>query len=172
MVNKVVSYIVDAETGEACNEIREGDRHRVVRKESIDYLSQHQDWRIEHFYKGHTDEIRKLMRELSINEKAFLFSVAVYVGYEDCCIKYSNGKDITTEDLINLTGLSRNVFYETVKELAKKDIIYIGKNSKNRQYFVNPWLFCKGSRINKVLRTMFKNYKVRICGNIPWKNLP
>jgi hypothetical protein len=172
MENKVVSYIVDAETGETYNEIRQGDRHKIVRKESIDYLSQHQDWRIEHFYKGHTDEIRKLMRELSINEKAFLFSVAVYVGYEDCCIKYSNGKDITTEDLINLTGLSRNVFYETVKELAKKDIIYIGKNSKNRQYFVNPWLFCKGNRINKVLRTMFKNYKVRICGNIPWKNLP
>ena len=172
MENKVVSYIVDAETGETYNEIRQGDRHKIVRKESIDYLSQHQDWRIEHFYKGHTDEIRKLMRELSINEKAFLFSVAVYVGYEDCCIKYSNGKDITTEDLINLTGLSRNVFYETVKELAKKDIIYIGKNSKNRQYFVNPWLFCKGNRINKVLKTMFKNYKVRICGNIPWKNLP
>ena len=172
MENKVVSYIVDAETGEACNEIREGDRHRVVRKESIDYLSQHQDWKMEHFYKGHTDEIRKLMRELSTNEKAFLFSVVVYVGYEDCCIKHPNGKDITTSDLMEITGLGKSYFYETVNGLIKKDIIYKGKNSKNRQYFVNPWLFCKGNRINKVLKTMFKNYKVRICGNIPWKNLP
>lgn len=171
MSEDTVSYIVNTGTGEIENEIRVGDRHKITRRESIEYLSQFQEWRIEQFYKGHIEEIRKLMKELSTNEKAFLFSVAIYVGYEDCCLKYSNGKDITTEDLVKITGLGRSTLFETIKSLAKKDIIYRGKNSKNRQYFVNPWLFCKGNRINKVLRTMFKNYKVRVRGGMAWKDL-
>jgi len=65
--------------------------------------------------------------------------------------------------------MSRGLLYETIKSLAKKDIIYRGKNSKNRQYFVNPWLFCKGNRINKVLKTMFKNYRIKILGGKQWK---
>jgi hypothetical protein len=54
---------------------------------------------------------------------------------------------------------------------GSKDIICRNKNSKERQYFVNPWLFCKGNRINKVLQTMFRNYGVRVCGGIKWKHI-
>ena len=166
------SYIVDAGTGEIKNTVRSGDKLKIVRKESIEYLAQFQDWKIEHFYKGHIDEMRKLIQELSMPEKAFLFSIAVYVGYEDCCLKFPNGSDISTKELLELTDLGKTCFHETLKSLIKKDILYKGKNSKSRQYFINPWLFCKGNRINKVLKTMFKNYKIRVCGNIPWKHLP
>ena len=104
----------------------------------------------------------------------FLFSIAPYVSFEDNHLQIGRGKkavDIGTEDLINITGMSRSTLYETINLLASKDIIYRGINSRNRQYFVNPWLFCKGNMINKVLKTMFKNYKVRSKGNIPWKDL-
>ena len=163
--------IVDMGTGEIVDGARDGDRIKIIRRESVEYLAQFQTWKIEHFYKGHTDEIRKLMGELSTNEKAFLYSIAVYVGYEDCCLKYPNGNDITTKDLIELTGLGKTAVHETIKSLVKKDILYKGKNSKNRQYFINPWLFCKGNRINKVLKTMFKNYKVRVMGGVKWKDI-
>ena len=93
------------------------------------------------------------------------------MGYEDCCLKYPNGKDITTDNLADITGLSRSVIYSTIASLMKKDILYKGKNSNNRQYFINPWLFCKGNRINKVLKTMFKNYRVRVCGGVKWQDL-
>lgn len=171
MGNTFVKGIVDLETGEIINKAKKGDKVKITRKESIEYLSQFQTWKIEHFYKGHTDEIRKLMNELSTNEKAFLFSVAPYVGYDDCCLKYPNGNDIITKHLIDITGLSKNRLYKTVKSLVKKDIIYKGENSKTRQYFINPWLFCKGHRVNKVLKTMFKNYKIRIYGNTKWMDL-
>lgn len=164
-----MSFKVITEEGQVVGEINEGDR--ILRKESIEHLVNYQDWRIKNFFKGHAAEITKVMKKLSTNEKAFLFAIACYVGYEDCCLRYSNGKDITTEDLIELTGLGRSTVFETINSLVKKDIIYKGKNSKNRQYFVNPWLFCKGNRINKVLKTMFKNYKVRVCNGIQWKNL-
>lgn len=149
----------------------EGDRVRIMREASINYLEQYQTWNLEHFYKGHADEIRRLMKELSTNEKAFLFAIAAYVGYDDCCLKFPNGTDITSKHLIEITGLSNGAVHNTINSLVKKDIIYKGKNSKNRQYFINPWLFCKGNRINKVLKTMFKNYNIRIYGGTKWKDL-
>jgi hypothetical protein len=72
--------------------------------------------------------------------------------------------------LVEITGLSRGAVYDAINSLIRKDIIYKGRNSKNRQYFVNPWLFCKGNRINKVLKTMFKNYRIRVLGGVKWKD--
>jgi len=169
-LSKKVSYLVSTDTGEVTNEINEGDRVRITRKESLEYLSQFQEWRIEHFYKGHVDELRKLT-DLTTNEKAFLFSIATYVGYEDCCLKHPNGNDITPDDLLRITGLCKSILYDTINSLSKKDIIYKGNNSRNRQYFINPWLFCKGNRINRVLKTMFKNYRIRVLGGIKWDDV-
>jgi len=163
--------IVSADTGEVLDRVKPGDRMKITRLESLEYLSQFDDWSLEHFYKGHVGEIRKLMDELSTNEKAFLFAIAPCVNYDDCCLKYSNGKDITSSDLVKITGLGRGTVFDTIRSLTEKDIVYRGKNSKNRQYFVNPWIFCKGNRINKVLKTMFKNYRIRVMDGIRWRDL-
>lgn len=166
---EVMGIIIDPDTGERIGHLAAGDR--IVRESSIEYLNNTQVWKLDSFFKGHTGEIGKWVDDLSINEKAFLFSVMSYVNYEDCHLCYSNGKDIGTEDLVKITGLSRSVVYETVSSLVRKDILYKGRNSKSRQYFINPWLFCKGNRINKVLKTMFKNYRIRVLGGTQWKNL-
>lgn len=160
--------IVDT-NGECISELFEGDR--IVRKKSVDYLQTTYEWKIEHFYKGHIEEIRKVLFDLSMPEKAFLFSVATYVGYEDCCLKYDNGKELAFSDIIEITGMSKGQVSATINSLIKKDILYKGKNSQQRQYFVNPWLFCKGNRINKVLATMFSNYRIRILDNKQWKTI-
>ena len=81
-----------------------------------------------------------------------------------------NGKEINFKTLSKITGISLGKLSEVVKSLIDKDILYKCKNSKNVQYFVNPWLFCKGNRINKVLKTMFKNYKIRTYG-VKWREL-
>ena len=161
--------IVDLGTGEEVGFLNDGDK--IIRKETLAYLNNTQEWKIEHFFKGHVGEINKWLKELSIHEKAFLFSIVPFISYEDCHLRYGNGIDIGTEDLVKVTGMPRRTVYATVKSLIKKDIIYRGRNSKNRQYFVNPWLFCKGSRINRVLKTMFKNYRIKVLGNVKWKDL-
>ena len=66
--------------------------------------------------------------------------------------------------------MSTGKLSKVIRSLIDKDILYKGKNSKNVQYFVNPWLFCKGNRINKVLKTMFENYKIRTYG-VRWGEL-
>ena len=126
---------------------------------------------MESFYKGNIDELRKNMSNLDVYEKAFLFSIVPYIGYEDCCLKYDNGSELKFESLLEITGISRAKLQSVVNSLIEKDIIYKGKNSNAIQYFVNPWLFCKGNRINKVLRTMFKNYKIQVFDGTKWKDL-
>lgn len=163
------SYVVDKETGEYVTEIKKGDR--IIRAKTDEYLDDTQEWQLEHFIKGNIKELNMIMQELSTNEKAFLLSIAQYIGYEDCCLKYSNGNDITTDDIVKIVGMGRSTAFETINSLIKKDILYKGRNSKNRQYFVNPWLFCKGNRINRVLKTMFQNYRIRSMGNKKWKDI-
>jgi len=132
----------------------------------------YQEWKIEHFYRGNIEEICKVMKDLDVYEKAFLFSIAPYVGYEDCCLKYpSNGIELKFETLVDISGISRSKLSTVIASLVEKDILYKGKNSKTTQYFVNPWLFCKGNRINKVLKTMFKNYQIQVKDGTRWKDL-
>lgn len=157
-------------------ELNKGDR--IVRKASLDAYSrikeknkQYQEWNIEHFYKGNIDEIRKTMKELDVYEKAFLYSIATYIGYEDCCLKYDNGIELRFDALVDISGISKGKLSSVIAGLIEKDIIYKGKNSNTTQYFVNPWLFCKGNRINKVLKTMFKNYKIQVFNGTQWKDL-
>ena len=180
--NKIRSRIVlDTETGVIVGELDKGDR--VLKYNSIesyrrmqeskyikDKQDKCQDRVIDYFYKGNIAEIRAIMKELDTYEKAFLYSIAPFISYEDCCLKYDNGKELNFNTLSEISGISKGKLSETIKKLIDKDILYKGKNSKNTQYFVNPWLFCKGNRINKVLKTMFKNYKIRTLG-VRWREL-
>ncbi|MBW2003025.1 MAG: hypothetical protein JRI72_00210 [Deltaproteobacteria bacterium] len=163
-------YVVCSETGEIVTEINSGDR--ILRKKSIDSYNETTVWKMENFYKGHTGEIAKWNIDLSQTEKAFLFSVAPYISYDDCHLQFkNNSRDIGTEDFVEITNMSRKTVYATIKSLIAKDILYKGRNSKSRQYFVNPWLFAKGSRVNKVLKTMFKNYKIRVLNDVKWGDI-
>ena len=161
-------YVVNPETGEKVNVMNKGDR--IVRKQSVDYLEKYSTWNIKHFYKGNIEELKELNKELSISEAGFLFKIIPYINYADCLICYPNGKDINQQDLMEITGLSRTRVHNIIKDLIGKDVLYKGKNSNNFQYFVNPWLFVRGNTINKVLKSMFKNYKIRVL-NKKWKNI-
>jgi sugar-specific transcriptional regulator TrmB len=178
----VKAHVVNVETGEITNQIFEGDS--ILRKESQDALKKLKEvkeetqkqcetliWNMSNFMKMNITEVRLWMDDLNQAEKAFLFSIVPCVSYDDCHLQTHDGKDIGTEELVKITKLSRSLVYETIESLIKKDILYKGKNSKNRQYFVNPWIFCKGNRINRVLKTMFKNYKIRILGGKQWKDV-
>jgi cellobiose-specific phosphotransferase system component IIA len=177
--DKVLKVINHA--GETVNHINKGDR--IVRKSSIDAFKEIKEneakaicesWDIREFYKANTEELQLISKELSQNEKAFLFSIAPYISFDSNILQVGKGRkaeDLGTEDLIEITGMSRSTLYHTIDLLHKKDIVYKGKNSRNRQFYINPLLYCKGNRINKVLRDMFKNYKIRSRDNVLWKDL-
>lgn len=165
---EIRKIFIDKDTGE---EIFLYDGDRITRKNSIDYLNDTEIMGIDSFFKGCIEELKLILPELSNMEKAFLISLAPYVGYNDCCLKHGNNSDILPQHMADITGLSERCIYDILTKLITKDIIYKGKHSKGKQYFVNPWLFNKGIRINKVLKTMFRNYKIRSKDNTKWKDL-
>ncbi len=111
-----------------------------------------------------------MLNELDIYEKSFLYSIAAYVGYEDGCLKYDNGKEINFESLIEITQISRRKLKDVINQLVNKKVLYKKKKGRNIQYFVNPWLISKGNRISKKLRTMFKEYNIKIYKK-KWREL-
>lgn len=180
--------MIELKTGEILADERSGDRIKYVKKTSIDGFEKvkeaisikrqeeieeglYENWLCDEYFKGNMQEIKAIMKELDPYEKALLYTIAPYVGYEDCCIRHRNGKELNVDDFVELSGMSRDKAFRTIKTLIDKDILYKGKNSKNVQYFVNPWLFSRGTRINKVLKRMFRNYRIRTKNNIRWGDL-
>lgn len=181
METKTAEILADEENGDKIKYVKANsiknfkyiEEQKITKK--LQEIEEHEDefevWTMDSFYKGNVAEIKVIMKQLNVYEKAFLFSIASYIGYDDCCIKYNNKSDMSFDEMVEISGISKGKLSEVICGLIKKDILYKGKNSNNVQYFVNPWLFCKGNRINKVLKTMFKNYKIQILDNVKWKDL-
>ena len=168
-MNKV---LIDEDTGAILGTMKTGDR--IVRKESIDYLKKKawaNDIRNRHYVKVYEEEGKLIAEELSAYEKAVLFQLQYYVSYESGLIRHANGREIGFTDIVEMTGLSRSTVADAIEGLVKRDILYKGKNSKKTQYFMNPWIACKGVIENPTLRDMFGNYRIRSKGNVRWKDL-
>lgn len=180
--------MVESGTGLVLAEEKNGDRIKYTKASSIKAYEKAKEkvlmkkqeeldsgektrWDFKGFYKGNIEELEKIMPKLDVYERAFLYSVAPYVGYEDCCLKYRNGNELDIDKMSEISGISKRKLQDVIQSLIRKDIIYRGKNSKVYQYFMNPWLFYKGNTINKVLKTMFKNYEIQTKDGVKWKDL-
>lgn len=170
------NYIVDGETGEHIGNLEQGDR--IVRASSISRYKewaekQHTDkdkWVLSDFCKISAQEQKAWNRDLSYDEKAFLFSVQPYLSFDnDLCDE--KGNQLGTEDVIYLSGLSRNTVYRIIHSLTQKFIVYQGKNGRGRQYIINPWIMCKGVYVKIDYKALFRDYRIRMLGNKRWGDL-
>ena len=115
------------------------------------------------------EEILLLALELNINERAFLFSLCPYVGYDNY-LKLHNNKKMTVNDIVFVTGFSQASVYRLLKSLDDKCIIKKIKTAKNTVYVLNPWVFHKGAYINQNLVKVFGDYKIRCKGLASWNS--
>ena len=166
---------------------------RVVRKKSLEYLAKKEKFGKEQivenikevqkdgstymncltniFTKADTKEFKLVLKELNVYEKAMILSLVPYIGYEDCAVKKDNGSPLNVKDLAEISGMSERKAFDVINSLKDKEMVYRGKNGTETQYFVNPWLLSKGNKLNKVLKYMFRNYKIRSKDGIMWKDL-
>lgn len=161
--------MVNTETGEVKHELQHGDR--ILKAQSIEKLKATEEFTLTNFSKINMDELQLILPELEIGEKAVLFTLFGYVRYETGLIQYRNGRDITFNDVVKLCGMTEKTLHKIINSLIEKDLLYKGKNSRNVQFFINPWIISRGNTISKVLKDMFKNYKIRSKNNRMWKNL-
>ncbi len=148
------------ESGEFIGELRDGDR--ILRKESLEKLEGQENVSYSDYAIYNVGELNKLIPELDKNEKAVLMTLLPRVQYATCLLAYENGRCITSGDMAELTGLSKHVAETALKGLVSKDILCKARNSREVQWYMNPYIACKGRVVNKTLKTMFRNY-VRRC---------
>ena len=116
-----VKYRLVDLNGEIVGSINQGDH--IIRKSSVVKLEDTQKWTMKHFYKGNIDEIRKQMNNLDVYEKALIYSIATYIGYEDCCLKYDNGRQMDFDGIVEVSGISRGKVSSTINSLVSKDML-------------------------------------------------
>ncbi len=165
--------IVSKDTGEVFDHMYRGDR--ILRSKSMEGYSEMQETTakspITNFTKQNNDELRHLLRDLSLPESKFLFGCLSFLGYEDNCIKNERGNPMQIDDIAERIGLSRSSAFRAAESLMAQDILCKAKNSSEFQLFLCPLVGGKGNKYNKVLQTMFRFYKVRSKGMKTWAKL-
>ena len=180
-------YIVIDKNGEIREEfsgkrvvgLEDGDR--VIRRASVEYLKAREEGKIryalrkasgyinclsETFVKVNDFELECIVESLDVYEKAMLMTMLPYVRY-DCSVKKLNGSPIKMKELVKLSKMSQRKAYAVINTLVNKFIV----RKIGDVYYVNPWLFYRGNKIDKELKDMFGDYLVRCKDMTPWKEL-
>ena len=160
---EIRSYCVNPETAEIVNEIYTGDK--IVRAETTKYLQQTVEiGKEKSFIKLFENTIVALGNEaLTGNQWRVLTTIIKYFRYDSGLVSFRNGKPLTVEDISNISKLPLSSCFMAVDKLVQKKIIGKSKVGHDIKYYMNPFIFCRGTRINRTLFTMFENSR--------WKNL-
>lgn len=163
--------LIDTDTGETIRtvEVSEGDSVRLVHKTAKNM--EFDNLPFDSFIKLNGEEVKFLTRELTSAQLSFLLSLLPYLSYCDNCIKDGRGTPMSVAQIGERLDISRKTANRIINELIEEDLLCKAKNSAEFQLFVNPWFAGKGNRCNRVLSTMFRNYRVRSMGGKRWKSL-
>lgn len=154
-------YIID-EDGAILSELGDGDR--IVRRSSLDAkekIDEQEAIYYDSFCILNIKEYKAVMKELSNSARLIFSQLVPYTQYTTCLLAHSNGKPLSTRKIIEITGLSKNTAAKALSELVGKDLLFRGRNSREVQWYMNPYIVHRGNVQSKVLKTMFRNYRRR-----------
>lgn len=157
-------YLIN-EDGVILNTIKEGDKVKIVRKETLDFIKSEDDLieinKGEPFIKIYPNVIDSLLNEdLSSADYKIIFICMKYLRYDSGAVMYeNNGNFLSQKDIIALTKLGKKTVYNSIEKLVSKKILHKGVTGKEYQLFMNPFIFMKGTKVNKTLYAMFKKSK-------------
>lgn len=104
-------------------------------------------------------DVRYIAKDISGISLAIAIFLQTYAKYQSNLIAYDNGRPISNDDIVKLTEYSKPTVVKCMDELVSTKVFARVKVGKSYQYYANPYIFCKGKRVNKTLIDMFKNYK-------------
>ena len=115
------------------------------------------------FIKLFTSQLKKLKNKITQTETMIVLDLIHHISYESGMLSKTGKNDdrypLTNADIIKLTEFSECVVIKSMIHLVSVGVFARTKAGKNFIYFANPYIFCKGIRINKTLVDMFKKFK-------------
>lgn len=144
--------------GEVVGEVREGDR--ILRKESSKHLEQTIPWgKGWSFVKVFDNYSPQLSLSLSGGAVGVMYTLSHYVAYlSNLLCNRSSNNPLNNEDIEKITGHSKPTVVKIMDELVANKVLARVKVGRSYQYYANPYIYCRGTRINKTLEAMFKYY--------------
>lgn len=150
-------------------EIHESSDNESVVIESAERDNKERFQKGDDFMKMFLNTIPKLTKELTPTELSFLLALTPHVSYVDCVIR--NGKEcrgnISNEkEIAEMIGMEHGKVRRLVSSLIKKGVIgkhetgsilpeYYGR--RTICYTVNPYIFFKGTMINRTVLEAYRN---------------
>lgn len=160
---KLIASVVDVETGEILSDLYEKDKI-VPYKEKNEVI---------YAFNGKTPFVKlylgvnELREYLTQGEFVVAISLADFVCYEDCILRYGghgNGKILTIKELSVEMKINYDSLRKTITSLIKKGVIGIHKTGCKdkpsvmvKAITVNPWIFTKGKNVNCTISSLFEN---------------
>jgi len=115
------------------------------------------------FVKMFLDTIVELSKvNLTSSEYAVLLIGVINLNYETGGIYFKNKNFLVAKDFIRLTELGKTSVTGAIDSLVKKELFCKNKVGITYQLFCNPFVFCKGGKINPTLKKIFENTKWNI----------
>lgn len=161
--------IIDLDSGEVV-ELEAGDRIKVIRESSInshkknieniseqELINKVEINEKESFVKAYVRPMIDLGNSLTGAEMNLVYYMLPYLNYCNGMITANNGRPLAKEKIVRDLGVNKRQIEKLIKNLKDKQVIGIHKTGHEVQYFMNPWLFMKGQKINRTLHVMFKN---------------
>jgi hypothetical protein len=147
------------EDGERERELNPGDR--IMTAKSFEFLNETMELqKSEQFVKTFLKSLGVLVKEqLTGAEYSIVVTGINYLRYVSGVIAFENGKALNKYNFMEFTSLSESSVEKALAGLVEKKIFSKNKTGHDIQYFVNPFIFMRGERINKTLYVMFKNSK-------------
>lgn len=146
--------VYDFATGEKLTELYEGDR--ILRKQTAEYLADTVELLPNETYvRLYSRPMFELAKTLTGAEMQFVYYLLSYLSYESGMLRQKNGKPLDRDRMCRDTGLSARSVDRMLASLKEKQVIGRNVTGREVQYFMNPYLFMRGKRVNKTLHAMF-----------------
>jgi hypothetical protein len=151
-----VLNVVNPITNEVVDEIKEGDR--ILRNSSRKLLSETTALNVnEDFIKVFVKPLVKLSTMISNVEAWTVTYLLQYLDYTSGVLKYTNGKPLTIDDVMDEMDLKLSYAYSILRRLTEKGIIGKCKIEEKTYFVMNPFIFMKGARVSNTLVDLFKS---------------
>lgn len=153
MYERIKGEICDMETGEKIEE-------PVFRKKKVEKKPP-VEIKEDAFMKLSISGAQRMVEVLTPTEITMVIGLVPYVSYEDCCLRENGrGEVMSAQDIARALEMDDAKVYRLIKSLEEKGVmghhitgsILDGYKGRVRKvYTVNPFIYCRGKRVNRAV---------------------
>lgn len=159
---RVKRNIVDADTGEKVDELYQKvaeDTKKIEKGKGFMKLS--------------ISGAKRMLEILTPTEITMVIGLVPYVSYTDCCLRRNgSGEVMNAQDIAKALEMDDAKVYRLIKSLEEKGVmghhatgsILKGYEGRVRKvYTVNPFIYCRGEKVNKTVYDFYEHSGWRGC---------